>query len=332
MNIQFRYVRSFIAVASEASFARAAKRLHVSQPALSQTIIQCEQDIGVPLFERTTRSVVLTPAGQQVLEQALKLGKAMDLFHGELHAIRSALKATLRVGFMIGTAVQFLPEIAREFEKLRPDAQLLLEEFNFSDPSAGLGDGKVDCGLIRPPIGMDDIEVVEIAREKCVACLPSEHRLTLAKSVTLADILDEPIIAAPSRGIWREYWLASEHRHGRPAKVSFEAATVESELQAVASGKGISITSESTGNYYARPGVVFKPIEDMPECVIAIGYRPNSNSLIADFIQVARLVAGKMIRLEPAATTRANPAAADTSAGYGVELRRISSASGAGTG
>ncbi len=165
MNIQFRYIRSFIAVANEGSFARAAKRLHVSQPALSQTIIQFERDIGFPVFVRTTRSVVLTAAGQLVLVQALKLEKAIDLFQGEMHAIRSALKGTLRVGFMIGTAVQFLPAIVREFEKLRPNVLLQLEEFNFSDPSAGLRDGTVDCGIIRPPVGVDDIEVVEFARK-----------------------------------------------------------------------------------------------------------------------------------------------------------------------
>ena len=299
MNIQFRYIRSLIAVANEGSFALAARRLHVSQPALSQTIIQFEQEIGFPVFERTTRSVVLTAGGHRVLAEALKLDKAFDLFIGELQGIRSAVKASLRVGFMIGTGVQFLPAIVREFEKLRPDAQIHLEEFNFAEPSAGLRDGKVDCGIIRPPVGVDDLEVVEIAREKCVVCLPSEHRLTLAASVTLADILDEPIIAAPGNGIWRDYWIASEHRQGRPAKVSFEVATVESELQAVASGRGISITSESTGNYYARPGVVFRPISDMPECVIAVGFRPAPNKLVTDFIHIARLVAGKMTRDAP---------------------------------
>lgn len=309
MNLQFRHIRSFIAVASEGNFARAAKRLHVSQPALSQTVIQFEQDIGFPVFERTTRSVVLTVAGRQVLAQALKLEKAIDAFHGELHSIRSALTGTLRVGFMIGTAVQFLPEIVREFEKLRPNAQLQLEEFNFSDPSAGLRDGKVDCGIIRPPVGVDDIEIVAIAREKCVVCLPSIHRLTGATSVTLADILDEPIIAAPGGGIWRDYWIANDHRQGRPANVSFEVATVESELQAVASGKGISITSESTAHYYARPGVVFRPIDDMPECVMAVGFRPTPNSLVADFIQVAKFVAGKLIRPGTSLTDRKRTAA-----------------------
>ena len=296
MNIQIRHIRAFIAVAREKNFARAAIQLHVSQPALSQTIIQLEHTMGFPLFERTTRSVLLTPAGEQALARALGLKESMDLFHDEVRAIQSALKGRLHVGFMIGTAVQFIPAIVREFEKLRPEASLQLEEFDFSDPSAGLRDGKVDCGIIRPPVGVGDIDVVEIAREKCVVCLPCEHRLRKRQTVTLDDILDEPIVAATGSGIWREYWLAGNYRQNRPANVSLEVSTVESELQAVASGKGISITSESTANYYSRPGVVFKTITDMADCVMAIGFRRTQNPLVADFILVAKRVSESILR------------------------------------
>lgn len=290
MNVQIRHVRSFIAVAQEKSFARAAKRLNVSQPALSQTIIQIEQTVGFPLFERTTRSVTLTPAGEKVLAKALAFNEAIELFQEGMRSLQSSLKSELQVGFMIGTAVEFLPAIVREFEKARPDVSLCLKEFDFSDPSAGLRDKKVHCGIIRPPIDVDDIEIVEIARENCVACFPTGHRLGERSAVTLSEILDEPIVAAPTPGIWRDYWLANDYRHNGPAKVSFEASTVESELQAVASGKGISITAESTAKYYSRPGVAFKTIADMPPCVMAVGYQRVPNGLIAEFVSIAKRV------------------------------------------
>lgn len=291
MNIQIRHIRSFIAVAQEKSFARAAKRLNVSQPALSQTIIQFEEDVGFSVFERTTRSVTLTPAGDKVLAKALALKQSIDLFHDGVRSIQLGLKGELRVGFMLGTAVQFIPAIVREFERVRPEASLQLQEFDFSDPSAGLRDGQVNCGIIRPPIGVDDIEIVEIAREKCVACLPTGHRLAEKQTITLNEILDEPIVASTTAGVWRDYWLANDYRHNRPAHVSFEASTVECELQAVASGKGISITAESTAKYYSRPGVVFKTIVDMRDCVMAVGYRPSTrNRLVDDFISVVRRV------------------------------------------
>jgi DNA-binding transcriptional LysR family regulator len=290
MNIQIRHIRSFIAVAQEKNFARAAKLLNVSQPALSQTIIQIEQTMGLPMFERTTRSVRLTPAGEKVLAKALALKECIDLFHDELRTIQAAFKSELHVGFMIGTAVEFIPAIVREFERVRPEAKLHLKEFDFSDPSAGLRTGEVNCGIIRPPVDVDDIDVVEIAREKCVVCLPTGHRLGRRRTVTLDDILDEPFIAATTLGIWRDYWLANDYRRDRPAKVSFEASTVESELQAVASGKGISITAESTAKYYSRPGVVFKNIVDMKDCVMAVGYRRAQTGLVEDFISVVKRV------------------------------------------
>lgn len=295
MNIQIRHVRCFIAVAQEKNFARAAKRLNVSQPALSQTIIQFEESLGFPIFERTTRSVALTPAGQSVLENALSFSQSVDQFYGELRALQSSMRNELHVGFMIGTAVQFIPAIVREFERARPDASLCLKEFDFSDPSAGLRDGTVDCGIIRPPIGMDDLSILEIAREKCVACFPSGHRLGERESVFLSDILGEPIIAASTPGIWRDYWIAAKYRMGTPAKVALEASTVESELQAVASGKGISITAESTAKFYSRPGVVFKIIADMPDCVMAIAHRPDPNPLVADFLAAAKRVSSSTV-------------------------------------
>ena len=107
-------------------------------------------------------------------------------------------------------------------------------------------------------------------------------------SIVLNDILDEPFVAAPGQGKWRDYWIATQHRMGRPAHVAFEAATVESELQAVATDRGISITAESTARFYARPGVVFKLISDMPHCTIAIGYRDGTSRLLRDFVALAR--------------------------------------------
>lgn len=289
MNIHLRHIRSFIVVAQEKSFCRAAERLNVSQPALSQTIIQLEKNAGLVLFDRTTRAVSLTPSGERLLTRAQALSRTMDLFQEEARRLQVALKSELRVGFMIGTAVEFIPTIVKEFERVRPDAVLRLREYDFSDPSAGLISGEVDCGIIRPPIGADDIDIVEISHEKCVACLPTGHALAARSTLVLADILDEPMIASPTPGVWRDYWLANDYRNAdHPARVVLEVATVESELQAVAMGRAISITADSTARYYTRPGVVFRDILDMRECVVGIGHRGPPNELMGDFIDVVK--------------------------------------------
>lgn len=294
MNIQLRQIRCFVAVATEKSFAHAAKRLSVSAPALSQTISVLEGDLGLPLFDRTTRRVTLTRAGEKLLAKAHQLELAAKSFSDEVGAIQIEAQNELRVGFMIGTGVELIPRIVREFERAKPEAVLKLMEFDFADPSAGLAAGRVDCGIVRPPIGLENLEFHEIAREKCVVCLPTSHALCLKKSVRLVDILDEPIVAATTQGIWRDYWLANKYRRDRPARVSFETDTVESELQAVALGRGISITAESTARYYARPGVTFRPIADMDECVTAIATQPNARRLAQEFVASCERVAKRV--------------------------------------
>ena len=296
MNIQIRHVRSFIAVAAERSYARAAKLLGVSQPALSQTIMQLEETLGFAVFERTTRSVNLTKNGEVLLEKAAKLNRAIDGFYAEAEILKLSATNKVRLGYLIGTAVELMPDIAREFEQRRPNATLELVEFDFNHPDAGLAAHQVDCGIIRPPIDVTDIEIVELAREKCVVCLPAGHRLAKQETVAVGQIIDETFIAAPGKGVWRDYWLANQHRNGLPPKVSFEAATYDSELQAVATRKGISITAESTAKYYARPGVVFKPLHDMAECVIAIGFRDSSNPLVRELIDIVKQVADRQLR------------------------------------
>ncbi len=295
MNIKLRHVRCFVAVAMEKSFARAAERLAVSQPALSQTITQLEATLGFPVFERTTRSVKLTATGQLLFESATKLNTAMDTFYCDIKSLQVSVVNEVRLGYLIGTAVDFMPDIVSEFERRRPHASLRLVEFDFNNPDAGLASKQVDCGIFRPPLEISDIQVVELAREKCVVCLPTGHALAQQKSVRMAQLLDEPFIAAPKGGVWRDFWLANDFRDGKPPKVAFEAATVDAELQAVATRKGISITAESTAKYYARPGVVFLPIQEMAECSIAIGFGDSSNSLVMELVEIAQAVARRYL-------------------------------------
>lgn len=294
INIHFRHVRAFLTVAQERSYVRAAEKLFVSQPALSQTIRQFEDTVGFPLFERTTRSVSLTPLGAALLVSAERLNVQMDSFHADINTLQKTIKNELRVGYLIGTALEFIPDIVREFKLRHPDSVLELTEYDFSDPTAGLASGKVDCSIVRPPLGIPGIAFVELSREHCVVCLPTWHRLADQSTVTLNDILDEPIIAAPGQSIWRDYWIAGAHRGNRPANIVYEAATVESELHAVATGRGISITADSTARFYARPGVIFRQIVDMPHSVIAIGHREGASRRVRDFVSVVEsLLRGK---------------------------------------
>jgi DNA-binding transcriptional LysR family regulator len=291
LNITLRQLRAFLAVAEELSFSRAAERLVVSTPWISETVKELERQLKLTLFERTTRSVELTDAGRVFasllthvlddLDDAVRVAQRM--------AARSGRPLTL--GYVIGAGLELMPRLVRTYLERRPDQALQSVEYDFADPTAGLRGHDVDAAIVRPPVGLAGIVTLELTTEPRVACLPEGHRLARRESVSVSDLLLEPIIAAPpSPGPWRGYWLLDEYRTG-PAPIVAEARTRDAELHMVARGDGISITSAGAGRYYARPGVVFVPISDIPRCSVALAWWPESSAAVADLVETARAVA-----------------------------------------
>ena len=262
-NITLRLLRYFEVLGSELNFRRAAERLFISQPALSTAIRQLEQQVGDRLFDRDTHSVALTDVGREWLPHV----------RSALHEVDSALEIAsslvnrghLRIGYLIGTGADVLFELLDRVEEKLPNITVETEEHDFRDPTAGLASGAVDIALLRPPVDVPDIEMVTVAEEQWVACLPRTHRFAGRESIPIEELLDEPIVAAPqSAGVWRDYWLASDLRDGKPANVTAEAATYESEVTLVARGVGLSFTVSSMVRLYGRPGVQFVPITGRP--------------------------------------------------------------------
>jgi DNA-binding transcriptional LysR family regulator len=289
-GVDIRQLRAFVMVAQELSFLGAAQRLFVSQPALSQTVRQLEAQLDVTLFERNTRKVNLTEAGAALLPQAKDILKKLDGLAQTARDHANGVRGSLKVGFLIGAGVDLIPQILSSFAKRFPQVKVIVSEFDFANPHAGITDG-MDVAILRPPLEIDDIELITLIEEDCVACLPSTHRLAGETSVSIHELLDEPIVAAPGSGIWRNYWTANHYRQGGQAPVVHEASTVESELQAVASERGISITAASTARFYARPGLSFPVIRDMPLCTVCVALTREPSVAARNFAQLAVEVA-----------------------------------------
>jgi DNA-binding transcriptional LysR family regulator len=262
----------------------------VSTPWISETVKDLERQMKVTLFRRTTRSVELTDSGRVF---ASLLSHVLDDLD---EAVRVAQRMTARsgreltLGYVIGAGLELVPRLVRTYLERRPDQPLRSVEYDFADPTAGLRSHDVDAAIVRPPIGLAGIATLELITEPRVACLPEGHRLARQESVSVSDLLLEPIIAAPaSPGPWRGYWLLEEYRTGR-APIVAEARTRDAELHMVARGEGISITSAGAGRYYARPGVVFVPISDIPYCSVALAWWPEGSAGVADLVETARTV------------------------------------------
>lgn len=290
MQVTLRQVEAFLAVAEEQHFARAAGRLRVSPPWLSQTIKDLERALGVELLVRTTRSVALTDAGAIFASLA---GRAVrDLESAVASVAKRGRGRSITLGYTIGAGLDLVPDLLRTFTGTNPDVTVTTREFDFSDPSAGLREREVDIAVIRPPIGLGGLVSIDLLTEPRVACLPAGHRLAAHETVRVAELLDEPIVAAPvSPGPWRDYWILADYRTS-PAPVVAEAPTFEAELHLIARGVGISVSAMAASRWYRRPGVAFVPISDLEPCHVALAWRPEATTLVADLVAVATSVAG----------------------------------------
>jgi DNA-binding transcriptional LysR family regulator len=292
MNVEMRHLRAFVALAEELHFGRASQRLYLTQPALSQTLRQLEASVGGRLVERTTRSVALTANGLAFLADARAVIAAYD---GALaRAARAARQeqGILRVGYQIGAALEIAPIVLRAYAERYPSVSVELREFDFGEPFAGLDVGLVDVAFVKMPLEDERLAYEFLEHETIFAGLAPSHPLAQRSSIAIAEILDDPIVAAPhAAGPWRDFWLATEYRGGKPPKVVLEAANFDSELQAVAVGKAITITSLATTKYYARPGVVFVPIHDLPPVTVVLAWFADATSQLTDaLVEVTRAV------------------------------------------
>ncbi len=290
-QITIRHLRAFVAVAEEQHFGRAAAALHLTSSALSQTLRQLETAVGAVLVRRTTRSVELTPTGVAALEAARHAISAFDAALERIQEVARGEAGVLRVGYVIGAGLELVPAVIRAFEREVPTVELKLREYDFSRPDAGFETGEVDVAFLRPPLRIPDLTYLPLMQEPRVVCLPEGHRLAGHEYVRVKDIIDEPIIAAPTEDeVWRGYWILRPQREGRPANVVEEAPTFEAELQAVAAGRGISTTGLTAARYYSRPGVTFSVIADLPPCEVALAWRDESLGTVSRFVEVARHV------------------------------------------
>jgi DNA-binding transcriptional LysR family regulator len=291
-NVGLRHLRAFVVLAEELHFARAAVRLHMSQPALSQTIRQLERGTGLRLLIRTTRHVELTAEGADVRDAALEVLAQFDQLMERARETAAGSRGQLCVGYIIGAAVDIVPRLLRVHAGRCPDVVVRTTEFDFSQPAVGLDDGRSHVAIIRPPIDLPGAELMTLVSEPRVACLPESHPLAGRLQVSIQELLDEPIIAAPGEGPWRDYWLCCEYRDGAPPPVVDEAATFEAEFQAVASGRGISITAEAAARFYARPGLRFPRIADIPPCEVAVALPPDPTPAARAFAEIAAATRG----------------------------------------
>lgn len=259
-----RLLRSFVAVAEELHFGRAAARLHISQPPLSVQIRTFEERLGVRLLERDRRHVALTEAGAFMLERARHFLAEADRLRAEAGLIARGEMGVLSVGYTATATYEVLPELLRRFRASRPDVRLELRELRSADQCEALRVGRIEIGLACGPLEKEGIVERVLATERFVVALPERHPLAQKDKLRLRDLEGIPCVAV--RPDIEPAWASACARAIARARVRLdvvqETDTKIAMLGLVAAGIGIGFVSESMQRL-ARDGVVHRRIDDL---------------------------------------------------------------------
>ncbi|NKG32365.1 LysR family transcriptional regulator [Erwinia rhapontici] len=195
MNIELRHLRYFIAVAEELHFGRAALRLNISQPPLSQQIQILEHEIGARLFARTNRSVQLTAAGQQFLQDARLVLQQVDQAADKAARLHRGDEGEIRIGFTSSAPfITVVSDALFTFRQRFPAVHIQMQEINTRQQLAPLGDGRLDLGVMRNTLLPETLDHQLLLREPMYALVHRAHRLAGRPQIALSDLAQEPFV------------------------------------------------------------------------------------------------------------------------------------------
>jgi DNA-binding transcriptional LysR family regulator len=291
--MELRHLRSFVTVAEELHFTRAAARLQTAQPGLSKQIRQLERELGVELFVRAHHSVELTDAGRVLLESVRRVLDETDQVRRNAQQAARGDLGQLTVGFVPEAAGELLPELLGPYRAQHPHVDLTLHELPRPDLINGLIDGQIQVGLQvdppRPHREEPQLHFLRLRRQRLVVAMHAQHRLAHRRSLRLRELADEQWIQTGGR---------SSRLVSACAKVGFEpmviqpARTEESRLALVASGIGVALVGGQWATHHLSSHLVYKPLERPTLTVDTTAtWRKDRPSAIVDgFLDIARTV------------------------------------------
>ncbi|WP_020651494.1 LysR family transcriptional regulator [Massilia niastensis] len=279
MSIDLKQLKYFLAVAEEKSFSRAAERLHISQPPLSQQIMKLESELGVRLFTRTTRSFELTVAGKALMVEAAELLAKMRMTIDTIRQIDRGEVGRLRVG-IVGSAMWGpIPSLLEQFQSQFPRVTWTIHEMGPNDQWEALRNRQIDIGFWREPrIEQDVLRQASLHQELCFrenvcVAVNEQHPLAAHEDIELLDIAGEPMLTLHlDQSAEPRYLIQCCVNAGFQPTIFQEAAEPQTLLAMVGAGLGVALMPETTSRI-GWPGVRFLPIRtNAPSANLYISY------------------------------------------------------------
>lgn len=290
-EIELRHLRYFVAVAEELHFGRAAARLHLAQPPLSQQIRKLEAILGYPLLLRTSRVVRLTSAGELFLERSRRTLRKVEEDLEEARSIGRGEVGFLKVGFIGSGMLTALPALLGRYRRQYPKVHLVLNEFYSAGVMRALQEGTVDAGFLRDGGPGEGLESETLFSEPFMAVLPAHHRLARGATVSAGDLRDEPfVLFSPSVGRTAyDKTMSLCREHGFRPHIVQEAPQLLTIARLVEAGLGVTILPACV-EQIAPPGVRCRRLRGTRvRSQIELAYRSGEDrALVSTFCSMAR--------------------------------------------
>lgn len=285
--MELRHLRYFVAVAEELSFRKASERLRLAQPPLSAQIKSLETELGVRLFDQSTRSVRLTEAGRILLDEARSvLNSARQAEQRTRHA-GQGLQGTLRIGIIAPSANEWMASVLREFRQQYGGVKLALFDLVSTEQLQRLRTDNLDVGLLRPPIHSIELEYEFVEEARQVLALPTDHRLTKKSEIVWADFHDESLVLIDptlQHGYYDPFFQACAQAGAVPRATQF-ANDIQTKMWLISAGFGIAPTTASLAEI-TRPGLSYRELpEGLPVVQTALVWKRTNDSPILQAFQ-----------------------------------------------
>ncbi len=278
--IELRPLRQFVAVAEELHFGRAAQRLHMTQPPLTQAVQALERVLQVQLLQRTRRSVALTPAGEALLAQARRLLHDAEALPGAVRAAAAGLAGRLRLAFVSSIAYGPLPPWLRSFRERHPDVELQLREATMDVQLEAMAQADIDAGFVlhAPAALPASLHALQVLAEPLVLALPAGHAAAARDIVRFEEVAAEPLLIFP-RAVAPSLFdavLARYHVAGCAPRIAQEAIQLQTIVSLVSAGMGVAWVPASM-TQLQRPGVAYRGVErDAPVAHTSLLWREDT--------------------------------------------------------
>jgi DNA-binding transcriptional LysR family regulator len=268
LDVDLRHLRCFVAVAEELHFGRAAQRLHIAQPAVSQTIAGLERELGLTLFERTNRRVLLTDGARALLPDARAVLERAAVFAEAAQGLRSGAVGRVTIGVSPALPPRVLTDVLAIARAEAPDVRVVAKSLTRPDAGAALVDSQFDLVLARGAVSEAGVASILVASETVGLALPADHPLAALDAVPASALNGEPLATFPRTsdpatfdrifGTLRAAGLTDVGElHESPV------GAVEASLRLVAAGEALSLKLPSEVESFADPRIAWRPLADV---------------------------------------------------------------------